>query len=99
MSKKVIRDARLRDESLLNEIPSMSYQERRLEGLKARFAFSIPKTTPPVIQMDDSKLEDLPTAEESLMTDDVVLEGRDRSASDDCLVYTKIKNRRAHLAN
>ena len=48
----------------------MTYQERRIEGLRARFGFSTPKDTPPVVVHGENDLEEL-TPTDTLTTDEV----------------------------
>ena len=50
----------MRSESIVDAILPMSYQERRRLGLQARFTFSSPKDTPPVVIVNDGELEELP---------------------------------------
>ena len=58
-----------RSSSILDIVPPMTYQERRIEGLRARFGFSTPKDTPPVVVHSENDLEEL-TPTDPLTTDE-----------------------------
>ena len=60
----------MRGDSILNEVPQMSYHERRSCGLQARFTFSTPKDTPPVVVFKEGELEELPLVSARSTTDE-----------------------------
>ena len=60
----------MRGDSILKEVPQMSYHERRSCGLQARFTFSTPKDTPPVVVFKEGELEELPLVSARSTTDE-----------------------------